>query len=143
MTGARRKSSKKAASPTDLSSFDALSETQEKGVEVELRHPATGAVLGAFITMAGPDSDRQRTARRWLVDRRSERGLTGRMSENEIEQETAEMLARMVVGWREIIIGGERISFSLDAAVDLFLRFPWIREQCDSFAGKRANFMSA
>ncbi|MEJ8571226.1 hypothetical protein [Microbaculum marinum] len=129
--------------PPDLSTFDILASNQEAGEEIEIRHPATGNKLDVHIRMAGPDSELQKQARRWVVDSRSDRGLNRPMTDKELDEESAEMLARMTVTWRNVVIDGQKIGFSTEAAKSLYLRFPFIREQVDHFAGRRANFMKA
>lgn len=131
-----------AVAPVDLSKFDGLTEAQEKGIAIPILTP-TGEPTGIVITVAGPDSDRQRKAVQKQVDERLRRRSNKPMTAAEMSESAVRMLASSVVGWNNVQIGEDTIPFSVDAAVSLFQRFPWIREQVDAVAGDRASFLKS
>lgn len=131
-----------APSGFDLASLDALTAAQEDGIDVPIEHPVSGDPLGITIRVAGPDSQRQRKAYRRMLDARMRSGKR-RIEPEEAEGETLLYLARTLIGWTfssGVTIDGEVPEFSVDAAVSLFRRFPFIREQIDAAAASRAGF---
>lgn len=122
----------------DLASLDTAGAC-DKGAELELRHPVTSEGLGVFITLAGVDSAAFAKAQRDCQNARirNQRPVTIQ----DIEKENLHTLAACTIGWRGLEEGGKAVAFSHAAAVDLYGRFPWIREQVNAFIGNRGNFL--
>lgn len=62
-----------------------------------------------------------------------------------LEAEYAENLSALVKDWDGLVVDGQPVKFSPDAARRLLSdpRFPWIAEQVDEFTTARANFIKA
>jgi len=133
----------------DLSTLDTVSAAEE-GAVMELRHPATGAVLNqddgspVTITLAGSDSERYRKAERSNQNRRlknsaGRRGLT--VTSEELENDNLEVLAAATVAWAGIVLHGESLDCTVANARKVFKEIPWAREQAEQFVAERANFL--
>lgn len=133
----------------DLSTLD-TAELANQGALLELRDPAGNPVLQedgspVTLTLLGEDSDivtqvTNRNANQFLRGTSAGgQAVTAEMSRtNEINK-----FATATVGWSGIVVDGEVVTFSLDAAKALYRRFPWIRDQVRTFIGDRANFTKA
>lgn len=121
-----------------------------EGATLHLKHPVTGVPLlhddqPQTIDLAGPDSDRWRKNKFEAYRRRAKeaRRSGGTLPPEVIEAEAIEALASVTLGWSKIIIDGRDLEFSKQAAVSLYTRFSWIREQVDEFVGDLGNFMKS
>ena len=122
----------------DLASLDTAT-LCEQGAEMELTHPATGAPLGVYLTLAGMDSKIWRKAVAALADKRLAK--RGKVSAEEIQERGIEILARCTLGWRNVVVDGQELPCTLDNARLAYQRFPWIREQADLFASDRGSYL--
>ncbi|MBP1856852.1 hypothetical protein [Rhizobium herbae] len=112
----------------------------DRGAELELRHPVTGAPTGIKLTLAGPDSLTQRRARLTMADSLSELARAdGTVGAEDRERASVASLASCILRW-EITEDGQSLPLSQATAVRL-LSAAWAREQVDAFAGNRANFV--
>lgn len=126
----------------DLDSFAGLAKAQEDGFPVVIKGPDGVSDLGLTITVAGPDSDRQRSARRKQIDRRLARRNPGPLSAAEIEESSIKLLAETVISWSpDPTFGGKATSCSPENVETVLRAFPFIREQLDASAGSRADFL--
>lgn len=125
----------------DLSEFDALSTSQEEGLDVEIVHPKTGDPLGITIRVAGPDSQRQKEAVQRQVDARLRSRSNQPMTGEDIQANNLRLLASSVISWNSVMVDGEQMECTAENAARLFQRFPFIREQVDAKAGDRAAFL--
>ncbi|WP_115746922.1 hypothetical protein [Escherichia coli] len=64
----------------------------EAGVEVEIVDPETGKATGVTIKIIGPDSKKARDNQKRLVE----------MGDTITEQDQAEFLAELVIGWKGV-----------------------------------------
>lgn len=111
----------------------------DRGAELELRHPVTTLPTGLKLTLAGPDSRIQRSAKLMMADEAAEIARAdGTVSAEDRERAAIAQLARCVIRW-EIVQDGDALPLNHANAVKLFT-VPWVREQADLFAGNRANF---
>lgn len=127
----------------DLASLDTVSRC-EAGTELELTHPATGDGLGVYLTLAGVDSKTWRKAATAMGEKRA--GKRGKITADDITAGGIEILARCTLSWRSsdkatVRVDGEELTCSLDNARKLYTRFPWAREQADTWASDRANYL--
>ena len=54
------------------------------------------------------------------------------------------MLAAMTVGWENVLdTDGTEIAFSTEVARALYVSYPVVREQVDTFVANRRNFLRA
>lgn len=123
----------------DLASLDTAARAEE-GAPLAITHPTTGEAIGITITVVGTDSDTYQKARRKLADKRIQQ-RKAKLSIEDIENENIEMLARCTKGWDGVVVDGEAKPCTFSNAVELYKRFPWVREQVDAFMGERANFL--
>lgn len=121
----------------DLAHLDTVARC-DQGAQLELLHPATGKPLGVFLTLAGVDSGAHRQALAFLAEQRLRRRG---MSPDDLRGEEVEIAARCTLSWRGVLIAGVEVAHSLEAARDLYGRFPWIREQALAFIGDRAQYL--
>lgn len=144
----------------DLDSIDAMN----KGVEIELVHPTTGAKLGIFVTVLGQDSDVFRDAIREKEDEGRRRAAmasrTGQdvpvITSEQLEAQATDMLCLCTVGWRSetydekgeviadkpvIVFKGEELAFNVPNGRILYSRLLWMRKQVDKAIGTLALFI--
>lgn len=148
----------------DLSSIDTVKGSND-GFDVRIYHPGTNEDLDIVIFVLGKDSDEfQKVTRSQSKRRMAKIQKGGFRSPNipveEVEQNGIELLAACTTGWKTlaakcgkgetpepekktILLDGSELEFSVDAAVSLYERFPWIKEQVDIAIGDRANFIKA
>lgn len=126
----------------DLSKLD-TTKRSNAGMEVKIVTPDTGQDTGIRISMLGRDSDLYRKTLHEQNRKRAQRTRNVRnyiITSEEIERDAIDLLAHCATGWTGIEENGAAVSFSVDAARDLFTRFPTIREQVDAEVHDRANF---
>jgi hypothetical protein len=82
------------------------------------------------LTVAGTDSDR------WKATIRTAARKRGQSSDDGIET-----MSSLVIGWKNLVLNKEPLKFTLQAAIKLLTDYPWIRDQVNSFASERANFL--
>lgn len=118
----------------------------DAGFECQINHPTTGAPIALWITVLGTDSETYRRTLNAQTRRMQERARKTRRpsTPEEIDEDALQLLAAVTTGWRaelELDKGVPFPAFSKAAAVDLYRRFRWIREQVDQAVGDRANFL--
>ena len=122
----------------DLAMLDATDKA-ETGRELKLEHPDTGELLGISIILRGSESDTFRRALRAQVNKRM-RQKQNKTTMEEIEAESVEMLAACTVSWSGIVLDGKEYTYSRANAVNLYIRFGWIKRAVDAFVNDEANF---
>ena len=123
----------------DLSSYDALQEAQEAGVEIEIRDP-NGKKLGITIKVAGPDSTRQRKAIEKMAAERLASDDPTPLGPQELFDRQTRGLAFATLSWNEFKLDGSIYALTEDSAYKLYSRFPFIRDQVAEKAGRRSAF---
>lgn len=148
----------------DLNDIDTVKGSNE-GFDVSIYHPGTNADIGIIITVLGKDSDAfQEKSRQQNKKRMAKLTKGGFRAQNltpapeEIEADGIALLAACTKGWKTlavkdkegnivepikdtILIGGKELPFTEENAINLYGRFPWIKEQVDVAIGDRANFI--
>ena len=117
---------------------------------VDLKHPVTGAPLGASITLAGPEHP-SRKALEFAKQRKLRAAIqkTGRMElldPQEDELDAVERLVACTLGWDGIADdAGQPIEFSPAAASKLYATegLTWLRDQIYTALGERERFIKA
>ena len=134
----------------DLSNLDTVA-LADKGIVVELRHPADGSKLEndkgqpMTITVVGSDSAiykgelKARVRQVSMNKKRKDEPL----DLDDMEKKGATLLAKCTLGWSGLQMGGKDLAFSHQAAVDLYTSYPWIKEQVDAVVADRANLFLA
>ena len=132
----------------DLSKLNTAAKSNE-GAWMPLRDPGTFQVLlddaeaPVQIQLAGVDSDIYRKAQRRITNMRlsSKRGMSPKLTAEEMEAEALDILARCTMAWTGIVENGKSVPCDYDNARKLYATYPWIREQVDAFVNDRANFL--
>ena len=108
----------------------------EGGVDMEFKHPVTGAGIGAFVKLRGPDSKAYRQARDEFL-----REAATKKIENPMERAEKMAMATRVactVGFINLTIDGEEVTDAEKLYSDP--GYAWIVEQVDRFIQDRSNF---
>jgi len=58
-----------------------------------------------------------------------------------VEEQTLEIVSRSVKWWENVDDNGTPVECNFNNVKDLFIRFPWMKEQVDVAAGRRVNFL--
>lgn len=129
----------------DLLKLDVIN-AANSGAVMQLTHPATEEDLeGSTITLLGQDSDIYQKE----IKKRAEQSINNRNGRNkkvdldEAKLKGAELLARLTTAWTGFSEGKTELECNFDNCVKIYLKYPWIREQVESFISTRANFMRA
>lgn len=118
-----------------------------RGVPMPLRHPITNEPLvdedgPVSITLRGADSDLYRAGQQGLLESLVEGLTSDRGKPKAVARSTRiELMADCTVGWSNIIVGGERVTFSRDNAVKLYTDYPWVLDQVQAFVNDRQNYL--
>lgn len=127
----------------DLATLDTKA-AAERGADLHLAHPVTFEPLFTddgkplTIRLLGNDSREFRAGMSELAESRVGKKRTSLAA---AEANGIDLLARVTVGWSNIIYNGEPLKFSLENAKMLYRERPWIKEQVDEFVADRANFL--
>ena len=108
-------------------------------VAVKLKHPVTGDELDATINIYGKDSSVFKNA----IKQRAKAQIARKSKELDLDandKDNIDVLADCTKSWSGIAEGSKEITFSRDAAIELYTKYVWIREQIDIAIGDRANF---
>jgi hypothetical protein len=116
--------------------------------DVEIKDPETGAPLGVFFTMAGPEHPK-RKAIEFARQRKIRAALqkTGKIELNDPEddeQATADTLVACTLGWRGYSNdAGAEVTFTPQAASTLFNDDTkgWLRHQLVTAMNERERFI--
>lgn len=126
----------------DLDQFSGLIEAQEQGFAVPIKGPDGVTDLGLTITVAGPDSARQKKARQKQINRRIAKRNPGPMTAEELAETEIEMLSEITISWAPSVkVGGKELTCSIENAATLYRSYPFIAEQVNLAAGSRADFL--
>lgn len=118
-----------------------LSESSLDSNWITITDPRSGVNTDIRIRVNSPDSkEYQKLVHKLSNDRLKQMSKRGSITSEQVEQENIELLASNTLEWEGLTSGGQAIPFSHQAAVDLYTRFKWLREQVDAFLGDRKNF---
>ena len=124
----------------DLANLD-TTKTAEEGAELSLIHPSTGEDMGIFLRLAGVDSPTYTRAMRASADRLAKAFIRNKFSSEENEREYLDLLARVTLAWRGVIIDGQTVPCTRENALALYRRFKWIGDQVKEFIADRSNYL--
>lgn len=108
-------------------------------IAIKLKHPVTGDELDATINVFGKDSSVFQNA----IKQRAKAQIARKSKDIDLDandKDSIELLADCTQGWSGIAEGSKELVFSRDAAIVLYTKYKWIREQIDIAIGDRANF---
>lgn len=149
----------------DFSKLD-VSVAAESGFDLQLSHPGTGVALPIFCHVLGSDSDEYKVVEakqnKIRVSKLWKGGLfrPTAQSTEESDQDTIARLAAVTKSWWEMVPDpedpknrdkdtkrltielspGEFVPCSENAAVTVYTKHPWVKEQVHAAVMDRANF---
>jgi hypothetical protein len=122
----------------DLSHLDDLTEAQDRGADIVIKHPVTGEPMpDVALTVAGPDSATARMARIKFQDELY--AFSGKPPASELDRLDIERLARCVVGWR-VTRDGKPVEFTFTNTVRLLTDKQFVRDQVEAFSQSRVAY---
>lgn len=129
----------------DLSKLNTAA-VAEEGAELDVLHPVENIPIGVKIVLAGKDSDRFQKFVRKQANKRTSKWRPGQklsFTAEEQEQEKVDLLVACTISWSGVVMNGEEIPFSPEAAKELYSNpgFSWLVEQIDEFIGDREHFL--
>lgn len=129
-----------AATSFDFATLDSAAKADD-GADLAVLHPVSGEKLGVVIRLAGADSAVHRKAAAAIASRRAKGGFRRTINLDDLQTESIEVLARCTLGWSGVVLDGKDVPCGKEAAVTLYTRFPWLREQVETFISDRANYL--
>jgi hypothetical protein len=136
-----------------MSKFASLSLAVDKPSRMVVVHPVTQQPLRskdgteAYISLYSGDSAVAQRHSRAIQQRRIDMRRGAKLSVQEIEAETVDLLAALTVEWCLVGLDGEPLDvpFSEPNARELYSEpgLAWLREQVNVFVADRANFSKA
>lgn len=133
-------------------------------MDLSALNPKKKANAGAFLHLVNPgtglplydNDDKEKPVGLWLMGRDSDLYMKTRhktvnsalstkkrsdpKTSEIIEQEAISLLTEMTTGWSNLSYNGSS-EFSQDAISGIYTDLVWVREQADTFASDRANFI--
>lgn len=129
----------------------------EEGAFLQFKHPATGKLLateckgkkpiGMYIK--GSDSATLRklankTVNEMRAKAKAQKGISDdEFDLGEVESDTAEVLAKLVTGFENLVENKIELQYSYEAAFKLFTTYPWMLEQAKEYKDDRGNFIKS
>ncbi|MDX0979629.1 hypothetical protein GOE03_27015 [Sinorhizobium medicae] len=128
----------------DLSGLEALVQSQEEGIEIDLLNEQAKPI-GLKIRVVGPDSDRMQKAVRDVAAEfakaAAERESLGEARDDDSDARMVAILAKATMSWSpNPKIGGSVVPFSEENVRNLYTKFRIIREQVEVRAVRRGSF---
>ncbi|RVP96966.1 hypothetical protein [Sinorhizobium meliloti] len=128
----------------DLSGLEALVQSQEEGIEIEILNEQAKPI-GLKIRVVGPDSDRMQKAVRDVAAEfakaAADRESLGEAREDDSDARMVAILAKATMSWSpNPKIGGSVVPFSEENVRNLYTKFRIIREQVEVRAVRRGSF---
>jgi len=118
-----------------------------RGQKLHLRHPVTDELLHnedgepITITLLGRDAPEYRRFMRNTANAAMRKGKNNRASIEQLEQQSADLLAAVTVAWENVVLEGEALECTPDNAARVYRELPFVREQVDEFVEDRSNFL--
>ena len=132
----------------DLSEFE-TSKFADVGSVMPVRHPKTGDTLknedgsDMTVTVYGTDGDVFQKAQRAKINSKMKlRRTSGKMTAEEIQADTLDLLAAATADWN-ITLDGAKPEFTPANVRAVYTRLPWLRKQVDEWMADEANFSPA
>ena len=129
----------------DLANLDALTENQDAGIPLAVRHPVTQEPMGWTIRVAGVDSERVKKVLKRQRNSRlknAQRQLTADL----LDAQNREVLVACVISWsfdEDVSINGEQPECTPEKADQLIRRWPWLGAQIEERAQDTAAFLES
>ena len=121
----------------DLSNLD-LDTKAEQGAIYVPHHPADSSKkLPMQLFLVGHDSKTYKAAAKRMSA--SVRSLKEDDDQGR-EEAACQLLADCTKGWKGVVEGGEEVTFSKEAAKDLYMKYTWLYEQVNRAIVDRSRF---
>lgn len=136
-----------AAQQLQAVGFDVSSYTDVHTGAVTIKNPETGAPTPLVIELAGPEHPtRKRDAFNKARRARQDMMKTGKVQLGDPEEEDAEVtekLAEYTLGWTGLVIGGQPVQYSRQAALQLYgdPKLRWLRAQVKAALEETERFI--
>lgn len=117
---------------------------QPSTITVDIKHPATGALIGLQIECVSLEDDRVKAVER-VIKNRALRGGRNVITAERIEDNTIEILSAAVTGWKwapDLTLGDLKDPPLTKANVSKVMALGWIAKQVDSALGDEAAFFT-
>lgn len=132
--------------------FSKLATKVEGHVALQLRHPDTGTLLTnddkpINVFVRSPDHAEVKKVDKRIAQKRIEAVQNNRnkmrLDVDELEAEAVEKLISHIAGWEGIFMGEDEFKYTPENVKFMLTdpSFAWVREQVDTFAGERGNFL--
>lgn len=131
-------------SPAPAQSVDLATIRSLDRAVVDLRHPISGELLGATVTLASPDHPARRQARLDIARAQRDRPEPDPDTALDLVDEAAvEFLSRILLDWTGIKVDGAGVPFSADAARKLLApeQMRWLVNQLLHESARAENFI--
>ena len=119
-----------------------LKDGAEAGAELTLENPKTGELTEIVIHLVGSDAAVFRNKQKEIQSKaisKLARGKTKGLEQTDDDE--CSLLAVSTLGWSGMVdSNNDEIKFSIAEAKAIYLKYPSIKEQVNSFIGDRANF---
>lgn len=125
----------------DMNTLDCIPQANA-GAVLDVLHPVKGTKIGIQITLAGMDSDIYRNFKKDRQNKRLREQGTAQLTAEDLDEGGLEVLAVLTLGWNRMRVDGKDLPCTPANAKTVYRRFPWLKEQVDSFVSTRANFMN-
>lgn len=122
----------------DFASLD-IGAAHDRGFEVEVLHPQTGAPLGSFITLLGEESDKVQAFMRKQINAELRKKGDSANTIEALEATAIEKLVVATVSWRGVNWGNEELDCTPENARKIYAN-KRIREQLFKEMADDANF---
>jgi hypothetical protein len=110
-------------------------------LDIEIRHPATGAPIGLTISCVSMESDEVKAVERKIKTRALKN--RGQINADILEANTIALLSAAIVGWLwapDLTLGTLSDPPLTDANKSALLAVPWISKQIDAALGDDSAF---
>lgn len=126
----------------DITALDVTAHSED-GVDVPIVNPRTGEATGLVIKVQGAFSERfqELMARRKKRQAMREKSAVARAMSADDDDDTAEVLAEVTLGWTNMVEAGKDIAFSKAEARRVYEKYPVIRGQVLTAAIDVGNFI--
>lgn len=118
----------------DISNYN-LRPGAEEGFDLVIRDPVTSKKTDLIIRVAGSDSKAYRNAKAAAM-----RDLVKSGGEKEVDELTASVMSRCILGWENMAEGETPVEFSQPKAFELLSNLGWLLDQVSEAVENRLNF---
>ena len=111
----------------------------EEGAEIAIRLPETGETSDFVIKVQGIDSKAWRTAQK-AAQRAIVKKVADGVAITDFDEFELNTLVACTIGWTGLAKDGKEYKFTPKRCRELYENAPHVRDQVDTFIGRRVNF---